>query len=1461
MRWLLLALLIVFAGCISPPKQIGCCLQENLDEGCMLYNTTTFTAHDFIAETIGLCDDNASGTLGGCNVTIDGDVYFVPICTEDQIVPCVNGNCTAMVCGDFKYQPKIVPTFTSTEDSEGDVPPNSDDTVAMNFYNSQCRFLPMDATLRQIMKNSKSQINVFRIGVGGSFDEFDQYRNFFPISDQFCSTNPYGRVDRFMNYLSWESGQADEFDPIGEFESICIDDNDIPGPFTFSEDSEERDSTVPNGGGGMGITYNTVVPDESNYKFAHYAVVDLQSYYHTNSGGYYSYGNPFVNQENIYKKIDKGFYRRELAIAHQETIFGNDGDTRAPFECSMSEYDCYSGSCDTSTYNRGVMVEASEDFETNPFELVTDCNEIFDQNGQKKVVCAPTESVSFNEGSPPSITSADVEYYPARIEVEPEWWNLYSFESLTQDIDPILAQWDEMTDMDYVRRGRTFSGYSTLDELYFEMIDKKDCRDYDTNNDTTDVLCSHISYSSKHPRAAGIEFFGKFKDGSTVRMPDGSVIIGYAITDNDDFGDLEFVEQCELSFNSSDPYIDNNFQLGLEAAACTTYCEARADEASSACTGSTIYGDYYYANDADCVEAHRNDPEFFDRCTQGYMYSRPECLQRSGVGGSYDVDQFNNCMNESDPYTIFACANYQNLKDDAFDGCVQDCVDYCSNSDQNKCEDFCTDGIAGNEGGVQLNPCFLYGENSTECLNYVPQQPLQCNVPGGSNPSSAVVSDDFYRIDFTRPGNAVWETMMTAFRPYFEDKVANGILMGGFSDGCGGYLQGEDAIFSSIPWIVSYNKSIWDGGHLLYSKLHLSAPYAQALRERNLYDREIVNTAGTSSCELRFDAMHPSMIFFADLTEYYDIAFSRYMYVFRYEPGSEHIGRCAVDDSTYLPVIKTFGWCDACTTSTLAYQRITADDEVYMPTYKANVDGSSYTDPETICSIKYDYGFSGIGFEVTDNVTCFNPYITDIDQYKESIAGVGSPRTNPEASILKERLGNYMKSGILPIIDMSANSNWNITNPNGGASFSLWWFSFDFGSEDEYLQYDFERLFGDMGASVVIVDRLSSPPDINETEAILARASIVRENCFGCMAAIQVDNTENVEEFRDIIEPVLSHPTASYNLDLVTIDYELSEHTDIDPSSNYTVVDDIAAYGRASLTTPAPGRGKPVLVTKFNVRDDDSRWGDSDYADLFTEIVNRQDELIKAGVIGLIYSPVREDEVGSTNIGDGLWGIIGAASAANEGKGIVTVGSDGVGEKGAKFCAMQEAMYRMTVSPPTTVFTKMLAVENVTCERCVGLDKTLGECGLTCSNGNDCTLPEGATDPNNYKCPDNSLPGECTLCSDVGGSFSCEKTYANGSVEYLNGQMSNLNSDLYMDIIGGLPDGERCCLEDATGLQYSYYANTQERAINKPVVFPKTGDPNMDCGMGDANDVTKLTTFCSIETVPIKEYKIECEIS
>jgi hypothetical protein len=281
-------------------------------------------------------------------------------------------------------------------------------------------------------------------------------------------------------------------------------------------------------------------------------------------------------------------------------------------------------------------------------------------------------------------------------------------------------------------------------------------------------------------------------------------------------------------------------------------------------------------------------------------------------------------------------------------------------------------------------------------------------------------------------------------------------------------------------------------------------------------------------------------------------------------------------------------------------------------------------------------------------------------------------------------------------------------------------------------------------------------------------------------------------------------------------------------------------------------RGKPTMVVGFNVRSDDGYWNSNNYNKLFETIVTEQDDLVKAGISGIIYSPARES-------GD---------------KGLVQV-SAGVGQKTQKFCAFQGAMLKMSSGAPVALFNRINAVDAQNCTKCSSLDKAVGPCSdsarlimdpRTCDNGVLCTVPDGL-DEDEARCPQDTVIDaeaageECTLCNETGGSYTCTFRYSNGTEEDVGPlPMSEISSDIYMDIIGGLSRPDKCCLLGPNGKKYTFVKQTFQNRINKPVVFPKRGDPNVDCGIGDPSVITELSSFCGIQ-LPLREYDLNCSVS
>ncbi len=1351
-RIVALALIVVFiaAGCIQPVQKLGCCLKVNASNatnpGCVLYNLTSLNTTDaFFSST------NSCNATSGCNVTVNGQDTIIPICTDDQIVSCISPNCVAMVCGDFAYKPRVAPGYTSVDQAQGDTPPDlNKESATLQFYKARCVLNPLDSSLRQIMKNSKSQIDVFRMGVGGSFDEFDQYRYYFPISDKFCNVNPPRkaddvRVDRYMNYLNGDL--SPEIDPAQNVSSDCVQDPTVPGFLGFGESAASRSSTgVP---GITTITYQPVVPDISNYKFSHFGRLDFFDTWQSSNNGFYTYDTPAMNQSDVYKKIDDAYYKKYLSIAHTTLIYdlNGQGTARAPFECDVSANDCYSGSCDTTVYNRGVMLQQAGD---QMIDVVTDCNEVQDENGMTKVICAPTTTVTQSgNGAVPDRHYANVDILPMHVETSYGQFHMpSSFTSIVSDLTPFDAAWNSFNTTYYTvwEVGYDRVQNKVMDSIYFYNDKKKYCPwDYGTNNDTnTTVVCSSTTTTSADgPPAGGAVFFGKLKDDKTVQYRNNT-IIGYSLVSPSDFNSTLLIKNCKPNMTQILPSRPNST---LGSTSCWTSC-------------------------------------------------------------------------------IYACWT---------------------------------------SGATNL---------STKCTNWC--DPTQASPAAPCSPGAPVApttiteTKDWIRVDLTSLSDKDWQELLAAFQPYFDTR-ATAIGNKGVTD-CGGYVDPSDIALSSMPWVINYQKGLNDPALTIFGSYvsgtnyglsqqrpigyHMSATAAQALRARNIYDESMSTAAGTSACELSNDAYWWFSLWGNDVNYYYNIAFSRYIYLLKYNQTSKSFGQCLIDDNTKLPQMKTFGWCQACTTSTLAYQNITAVSRVYMPAATMRIQNTYVSDYATICTPQYKADWVGFqGFKVTDNVTCYNPYITDVNEYSDSIGAIGSPRTVPEATILKERMGNYLKSGIMPVLDISDNSDWNITNPdssatdsNGNSIFCLFYFS-NCGQAFNYQQYDFERLFGHMGASVAIVDHVSDANDAQaKIDEIINRTTELHDRCFGCLAAVHVDHPSSLQNFNDTIGPIVSNPLVrgAKLVDLITFDYQVSDHASVSAQGAQAVADDLTAYGRASLQSG----GVPTMVVGFNVKDSDPAWSESNVSQLFNAIVDSQGELVKAGVIGIVYSPAR-------------------GPAGNDNTGLVDV-SGGVGSKTAKFCAFESAMHKMSTIPPNAMFTRVQDLNNTPCVPCNDLDFVNKNCGPpagssspVCDNNQTCVLPSGAN-ASAYKCPENTVVGQCTLCKDVPGYYHCIKTYANGTVEYPNGSMSDITSDLYLDVIGGIPKPNKCCLlaNITNSTPYTYTKQSFATPLNSPLVFPKSGDPNVDCGFGSSIDaVNQLSNFCNVQQVPLKNYDINCNIT
>ncbi len=1347
-----LSILFLF-GCLQKPENIGCCLADsaNTGQGCMLVDpnnqskVTDLTAKTNPEQITGdLCD----AVKGFCNVTLkDGPpkvTYQIPICTGNTPIKCGSGNCLAMVCGDFKFKPVIPPSFSgdSKQDTKVNVPPTQDTAVATNLYKAQCRFLAEDDKLAKTMKVSKSSINVFRIGVGGSFDEFEQYKYLLPLSDKYCGVNPAGAIDRYMNYIDPTTLQP--FDPSTGITSACFD-SKLP-PFSVKDVGTKKEKGVPNFSGtpypvsgtitqspnSAAYEYSALLPDLHGYKFAYWGRLD----YPLTLTDKYDLGTPYLDPTSLNKKIDGDFYKRQLSLSSADLMYGlnqnKKGTTRAAFECDTSANDCFSGTCSTDKYNRVIMLTTPDDTGASQ-DVLTDCEEYVDEFDHRKIVCAPTLSVtpSNNPNQPPQRTYAKVDAAiahmdgptnaPSGAQTNGGIWSQgeiktadKTYTALDYFLDSMTTVWTTV----YGSHTQKKVVWGPSSDSYFKTM-----KSTDAGKITNTAQDSSLSEAQIGPPAGGALFFGNVDPKVELN---GKEVIGYALASNADVQNMLVIKNC-------------NMQPGTD----------------------------------------------------------------------YEVIQ----ITDSPDQWINLAAAFKGYYQQRFSGLDQK---------------------------IQTGGCF-------------PTYTKWHGVPDIKN---------------VYPRTA-----------YFYDW----------------YLSG-------MPWVINLDKHTT--GKDTPNKLELTSEIATGISKINQFSESYVQTDKGTSCTIGglnsnwitdthwFDWTDTDPI--PDVDYYnsipilgsqvtYDLLYSKYLVVFYGGTAGNpktSIGKCALDPMG-LPKTKTYGWCEPCTVSTLAYQKINATHAPYVPggigdiTNGGNVDMSSsdkricevasgaITTSEPIlvaktCSKDADCNANGVKcvdgqckinglpvmvkqYSAVITTTCANNRITDANDFSMTKEDVNDlPKTQPEASVLKERIGNYLKSGVMPVLDLSDASNWN----------------------DNVGYYDFQKLFANMGAQVVIVDHVNATNAIAKSKTISERASIIHSKCFGCLTAFHVDSPESADDFDKVMGDVFSTTqTNRFGIDLVTYDYvrpystiPLKNPFAADPKTqmlqNLHDEGTNAAKSIATLSQTALSKQhKPTMLIGFDLKIDASQSGLTEseaFSSIYDGLLSDENLFIKSGLIGIIYAPVR----GKNNLVE-----IGAQQS-----GVIT----------DKFCALEQAMEKIQSPPPTAIYSRINTVNVSSCISCSSLDKTLGKCNadaLKCQNGVECIPPQGVTKEQasgSMRCPDDTVvdsgTSPCTLCSDVPGSYDCMFNYANGTSQEVKGPMSDLKTDAYQDIIAGLPSPNKCCLADSTGGKYSYVKKILSSSSSKPISFSSTGDTSAACSL--SNDVSAIQgaqSFCNVK-IPLRDYDVTCKI-
>ncbi|MFH1393438.1 MAG: hypothetical protein ABIH29_01000 [Candidatus Micrarchaeota archaeon] len=1293
---------LMLAGCVTPVQKVGCCLKSNAtgpdSDGCMIYNMTDYEIYDYRSDTIGPCDREDLGNDGHCNVTFGGKMQLIPICTEDMLGSCFFPDCKAMVCGDFKFTPRVAPGFTSVEDAEGQVPPGTDDENMLNFYEAQCRFLNMDTRLRTAMKNSNSLINAFRVGIGEAFSDFDQYRYYFPISDQYCNINPAlteddFRVDRYMNYVGPEN---EPFLPTVDMEEDClVDDGDVPPPFRFGFATLADASDIS----GPWDIYDITDPDVSGYKF--------REFWRTRAleEDDYEYTPTMIRNEYKFKKIDDDFYRKSLVTAYFDDIYGGEG--RAPFECDTQAYDCYSGDCDTSFYSRGMMLTGASGDPSTWTSVDGGCNLETDATGHQKVVCFPKKDAYIAPGGDVVIQYATVQATNWLFEIELDGYGVNDINE--DDADP-------------------------PDDLY------GCCREGWPSSCGADDYSWNINHVCQL-RWEWMDITGKCLYSSACRSRFGASC-----------GDA-----CDMGDPTTGYYKNNDMFFGNAIF-------------------SSMPNDFGYT---------REDP------VDGSC-DTPRCTLNSGDGKCY-------C-----PYYDFA-PNYPPAAQ----------VEFFGTFGENDYEKVIWNGdlVIGYSLArePEFDDLFLYEA---------------CNL--------AAHPEDYVHLDLNNPavpadyhdGADTVHNLMQAFLPYFEHRIFE-MQSDVWPDGTA-MLDG-DIVISSIPWVIAYKRGSWSGNTFDTDIRFMTEP-ANYYLSRNYLDEPIpewpYNYYGVSPAELRlsYDISH-------DRT--YTALMSREITLLMDGDGDNMFGDCMIDERSGLPMMRTFGWCKPCTLSTLAYQYVLANDTTYIDAWENDVEAGTLTQ---MCTVD---GISG------SEVSCFHPTIIDLDIYQGELAKMGTMRTYPDASYMKERMEVYMRSGIMPVIDLKDDSNWNLENP------------FHPGTPYEY--FDSRFLLDNKGAMIVIVDELSCFPNCPasvDTNQIMQRANSIRNSCPRCMTAVSLRVGDN-ESFSTLLDLVFSDPRIDLVVDMVSIDYganwgEISDppsQTSDDPSERAVqMVDDMASFARLSLLQA----GKPSLITQFGVSEatsaaNDGPWNEETFETLFNTVIINQDTLVKAGIIGVIFSPVRTP-----------YGVELGSDA-----GIVD-DTSGVGVKTEKFCSLERAINKMRSQPIYATFTPIVQQDSVECVACSEIEISLGLCeapeALECDAGGECTHAPG--DEGSVKCPTDAIvkisaDENCQLCNATFGKYICDYAYINGTIETKEYNARDIDSLLYAEVMAGLERPDKCCVKNVDDVYFSYGKTSMPSPMNRPVVYSASGNPAQDCGVTSSASGIGETSFCGYD-LPVQQYDINC---
>ena len=388
---------------------------------------------------------------------------------------------------------------------------------------------------------------------------------------------------------------------------------------------------------------------------------------------------------------------------------------------------------------------------------------------------------------------------------------------------------------------------------------------------------------------------------------------------------------------------------------------------------------------------------------------------------------------------------------------------------------------------------------------------------------------------------------------------------------------------------------------------------------------------------------------------------------------------------------------------------------------------------------------------------------------------------------------------------------------------------------------------------------MSSSTDLMRLIAVNDKISEVIDRCPKCLIGIVIDNgpmsgavsgsarfdKDNstmlyvfANPYLDSLGTTVLGPSIYSNSDIIGFSFYQSEYTSENNSiCNDSTKNDILLEKLKEVSANIRwGWSKSPIVINLAMDTTTSCWqketdpvtgviiSNPEY-DFYKYLWLKQTTLAKTGMLGIFYKDANNFEVWNGDYRD-------------------------------EYCTIQKASRSYRSDKPLTVYSKVYVAENVTCIACSNLDISLGICNEHCMNNVTCVLPPNANMSIQYRCPQKALPEPCTLCSNTNYQLNCTIEYANGSTQNVGYNTSTFEY-LWGDRIAAIPEPYKCCVNDSTG-NFTYAMEITSGAQVAPIVFPTDpSDPTQDCGIPELDKIT--SGLCSL-SIPIKNYKIRCEI-